>query len=95
MDQTDDVLTWEQAGTDEPGDQNADTQLLPHGYWSLGPNGPTDWGVELIENDKDGAEVAAGGIHLGHFPTEAAAKQAADEYEQGGRQHLAAEGVLA
>src|SRR5206468_6138461 len=39
------VLAWESGSSDEPGDQNASTQLVPHGYWSLGPTGDGRWGA--------------------------------------------------
>lgn len=74
-------LEWESAGTDEPGDQNASTRALPHGYWSLGPTNDGEWGVELIELDDQLQEVQSGGVHLGHFDSEAEAKAAAEEYE--------------
>lgn len=73
-------LDWEDAGTDEPGDQNASSERVAHGYWSLGPNGQ-GWSVELIEQDEDLVEISSGGIHLGHFPTEGEAKAAAQAYE--------------
>lgn len=73
------LLTWESAGTDEPGDQNASSGCIEHGHWSLGPSGDGQWGVELIEKDEDLEEV--GSIHLGHFRSEQAAKDAAEEYE--------------
>jgi len=76
------TLVWEPAGTDEPGDQNADTRLIPHGYWALGPNDITDWTVELIETDEHGNEIPTGGIHLGHYPSEGTAKTAAAAYER-------------
>jgi hypothetical protein len=71
-------LTWESAEhPDEPGDQNADSERVEHGYWSLGPAVGDWWGVELIEQDEDLVEILSGGAHLGHFPTEGAAKAAA------------------
>jgi hypothetical protein len=73
------TLTWHDAGTDEPGDQNADSTLVAHGYWSLGPEVDGRWVVELIEQNEDLEEV--GGAHLGYFDTEGAAKDAAQAYE--------------
>lgn len=77
------VLVWESAGhNDEPGDQNASSDCVEHGHWSLGPQGDGTWGVGLIEQDADLTENPAGGIHLGHFASEEAAKDAADQYER-------------
>jgi hypothetical protein len=46
-------LKWEDAGhDDEPRDQNADTALLDHGYWSLGPEGDGRWSVTLAEQNE-------------------------------------------
>lgn len=77
-----DVLTlvWTDAGNDEPGDQNADTELDEHGYWSLGPDGTNgEWAVELIKRDVYLTET--GSVQLGRFPSEEAAKAAAALYE--------------
>ncbi len=82
-------LQWEDAGTDEPGDQNADSQLTDpatgatYMYWSLGP-GRCDgtWNVELIGRDESGDEVPAAGIALDSCETEAEAKAAAQAYEK-------------
>lgn len=74
-------LDWEDAGTDEPGDQNASSERVAHGYWSLGPTHDGQWGVELIEQDELLQEIPSGGIHLGGFPTEGEAKAAAQRYE--------------
>jgi hypothetical protein len=79
------LLTWEDAGNDGPDgehDQNADTLVVAHGYWSLGPNDPDTWSVELIAQDEDLDEIVTDSVHLGHFPTEAAAKDAAETYER-------------
>lgn len=79
------VLVWESGGTDEPGDQNASSACVEHGHWSLGPQGDGTWGVELIEQEAETLiEIATGGIDLGHFPTEQAAKDAAQEVEDRG-----------
>lgn len=76
------MLTWEAADSDEPGDQNADSELVDHGYWSLGP-ARDGWGVELIEQDEELEEIFGGaGIHLGYFTFEDEAKTAANEYEE-------------
>lgn len=76
-------LRWESAGhDDEPGDQNADSERVEHGYWSLGPDGRGQWTVELIEQNADLDEITSGGVHLGAFDTEDAAKAAADVYER-------------
>lgn len=79
------MLTWESAQhDDEPGDQDASTALVPHGYWSLGPDDRDGrWYVELIVQDEFGDEIEAEGISLGGFPTEAEAKQAAQAHESG------------
>lgn len=75
------MLTWEDAGTGEPGDQNSWDSAVPHAVWSLGPNDDGRWGVELIVRDEDGDEVTGDGVHLGSFPTEQAAKDAAETHE--------------
>lgn len=50
---TPETLTWESAGhDDEPRDQNADTALVAHGYWSLGPESDGQWSVVLVEQDE-------------------------------------------
>jgi hypothetical protein len=78
-------LLWESAEhDDEPGDQNASSARVAHGYWSLGPTVGGRWSVELIEQDEDLVEDPTGGAHLGDFPSEAAAKAAAQAYEDGG-----------
>jgi len=74
------TLRWESAGTSEPGDQNADSALVEHGYWSLGPHGRGGWSVELIEQDADLSNII-GGIELGRFETEGEAKAAAQKHE--------------
>jgi hypothetical protein len=46
------LLTWASAAQDDyPDDQNADTALVPHGYWSLGPTADGRWSVELVEQN--------------------------------------------
>jgi hypothetical protein len=77
-------LVWESAETDEPGDQNADTERVAHGYWSLGPTHDGQWGVELIEQDENLVEIPSGGIHLGYFPSDSSAKAAAQLFESFG-----------
>lgn len=73
-------LVWESAGTEEPGDQHATSRHIPalctSAFWSLGPDSGDTWGVELIGID-NGTELDGVGVHLGHFPTEADAKAAA------------------
>lgn len=78
-------LKWETAATDEPGDQNADTNLVDHGYWSLGPAADGAWSVELIEQEAETLiEIPTGGVDLGSFPSEAEAKAAAQAVEDKG-----------
>jgi hypothetical protein len=74
------ALVWQSAGTDNPGDQTADTDRTDHGYWSLGPSVHL-WAVELIVQGSDLEELPAECVHLGHYETESAAKVAAAEYE--------------
>lgn len=74
-------LRWESAGTDEPGDQNADSRRGEHAYWSLGPMLDDRWSVELIVRDDDLNELPGDGVHLGHFGSEDAAKEAAQARE--------------
>jgi len=76
------ILEWESSGhPDAPGDQNADSDLFDHAYWSLG-DGNVDgaWYVELIVRD-DRLDETDGGVHLGYFDTEAEAKASAQSYE--------------
>lgn len=75
-------LTWRSLGTGEPGDQEADSALVGRGYWAIGPNGTGLWSVELVEQDLAGAEILTGGIRLLDCAIEAAAKAAAQGYEQ-------------
>ncbi|HEX6685548.1 MAG TPA: hypothetical protein VF062_22425 [Candidatus Limnocylindrales bacterium] len=83
----DEPLEWEDAGTDEPGDQNADSRLYRYAYWSIGPDGSADrWSVELISRDEDMNEKENESVHLGHFDTEEQAKAAAQEYERSGNE---------
>lgn len=74
-------LAWESAGTDEPGDQNADSEHGPHAFWSLGPESNGEWRVGLTVRDEALMEVDSDCIDLGAFATEAAAKAAAAEWE--------------
>lgn len=47
------ALKWECALHDEePRDQNADTGLVAHGYWSLGPDAGESWSVTLVEQNE-------------------------------------------
>lgn len=50
-----DVLTWHSAGTDEPGDQQADAGIV-RGYWLIGPDGD-GWSLSLIEQNDALEEV--------------------------------------
>lgn len=78
------VLVWESAGNDEPGDQRATSRIARRAYWSLGPDWPTGWSVELVTQDEDGNETSDGVI-LGVFATEPIAKAAAETYERENR----------
>lgn len=86
------ALAWESAGTDEPGDQHADSVLRRHpdatsAYYSLGPAlaaPSTDgerWDVELIQISH-GERV--GSTDLGRHPDEQTAKEAAQRWEADG-----------
>jgi hypothetical protein len=76
------TLRWDSAEhDDEPGDQTASSDVIDHGFWSLGPTDDRRWSVELIECDEDMNELPGAGRHLGEFDTESAAKAAAQEYE--------------
>jgi hypothetical protein len=77
---TNNALQWESAGTDDPGDQNAESQLGPHAYWSIGPTFDSAWSVELIQRDDDLQEI--GGLTLQRQPTEQDAKAAAQAAER-------------
>jgi hypothetical protein len=79
------ALVWESAGTCEPRDQNASSDLAPHSWWSLGPNGNETWSVELIVCDDTLTEIPTEGVSLGRFDTEQAAKDAAEAYERANR----------
>jgi hypothetical protein len=85
-------LTWESAGTDEPGDQHADsTRRVGPGstsaYYSLGPPFATPsaedgerWSVELIQvSHSDEIDTTSLGTH----PDEPTAKAAAQQHENG------------
>lgn len=80
------MLRWESAGTDEPGDQNADSirraaQGCTSAYYSLGPHLAGKWAVEIIQI-RHGEEMESAGEGLGQdFPSEDAAKAAAQAYE--------------
>lgn len=77
------MLIWQDAGTDERGDQNADSFLAARSYWAIGPAQAGRWSCELIERDAQGDEVPTGGVYLGsHFTSEDAAKNAAQTYEE-------------
>lgn len=62
------ILNWEDAGTEEPGDQNANSVYEPRGFWSLGPDGD-QWSVVLIVRDDDLNELPGEGISLGRTGT--------------------------
>ena len=75
------TLKWENAmNDDEPRDQNADTALLPHGYWSLGPEDRKRWSVVLIEQDCHLDEIR---YWRWDFSSEASAKAYAEKVEAG------------
>lgn len=75
-------LRWENAHNDhERGDQNADSELVAHGYWSLGGPDNGRWHVELIAQNEHLDIVPSGGVDLGSFATEAEAKAAAQAVE--------------
>lgn len=63
-------------------DQNADTMLVPHGYWSLGlAEDRHRWRLTLLEQSEGLDEVIAEPF-TGDFSTEAEAKQFAEESER-------------
>ncbi len=76
-------LTWESAGTDEPGDQNADSRHLIPGatsaYYSIGPYGDGCWSLELIQM-RDGEEIFC--LYWGPRGNEADAKATAEQFER-------------
>jgi hypothetical protein len=82
------ALRWQSAGTDEPGDEFADSAITDPTctsmYWSLGPAASGMWGVELIGVD-EGDERQLTGVHLGHYSSAADAKTAAQGYEDSRR----------
>jgi hypothetical protein len=77
---SDQLLKWETADTEEPGDQNAPSARV-HGWYAIGPTGDGRWSCELIEVDDGLNEVPTGGADLGAFPSESAAKDAAQSHE--------------
>ena len=87
------ALVWEDAdnGPDADGDANASSTITEPDigavsmWWSLGRNVDNTWGVELIGATASLDIIEAAGIHLGHFTTDANAKQAAQEYENAAR----------
>ena len=69
-------LNWHSDGHDDaPEDQNADS-VLPRSFWHVGLYGNSGWRVALDEQNEDLDEVV-GGLDLGFFPSEEAAKHAA------------------
>lgn len=89
----DHVLAWESAGTDEPGDQNADSVHrvaleATSAYYSLGPafTAPTEdgerWDLDLIQMNQ-GIKVDT--VSLGRHPDEQTAKDYAQTWERYGR----------
>lgn len=65
-------------------DQNADTVLVPHGYWSLClAENRSDWRLTLIEQNEALDEIIAE-PYTGVFPTEVAAKRFAESCDAGG-----------
>lgn len=79
------LLVWESAGTDEPGDQNADSSIVPDGctssYYSLGPEAEGRWSLELIAVS-NGDEISGAGVEFGSFASEVDAKAAAERHEE-------------
>lgn len=74
------TLLWEDAGTDEPGDQNSWNSRVPHAIWTVGPSHPAGmWSVTLILKDEHGDELDS--IRLADQSSEDAAKAIAQEYE--------------
>lgn len=81
----DDLLRWEDGGTDNPGDQNADSGQrvaaeATSAYYSLGPDGD-GWAVELIQSY---AGEPTSSLHLGRHPDEQSARERAQRYESTG-----------
>lgn len=72
------TLAWDSAGTDNPGDQEADSLL--GGYYAIGPAHPTGWSATVVLTAEDGHVTEE--ITLGRaFATEQDAKTAALAYE--------------
>lgn len=71
------TLDWVSIGTEEPGDQQADSGL--GGHYEIGPAGSKSWSVTLILLDRTGGIDME--IDLGRFESEAAAKAAATDHE--------------
>lgn len=75
-------LIWGDAGNDGHRDQNASTQLVEHGFWSLGDN-CDGWTIELVVQDEDLNDVEYN--HRAKLLTEVLAKAHAQEIEDNGR----------
>jgi hypothetical protein len=74
------TLVWESSDhDDEPRDQNADTRIVPHGYWSLGPDGDELWTAVLVVQDES-LDVIEERTY-GPYATEALAKAEAQRIE--------------
>ncbi|MDV3306833.1 hypothetical protein K7Z75_24730 [Mycobacterium avium subsp. hominissuis] len=72
---------YEQEDCEEFGDQNADTTLVPHGYWSLcRTDDHAEWRLTLLEQSDDLSEIIAE-PYTGTFPSETDAKCFAAERE--------------
>jgi hypothetical protein len=78
------ALTWESAGTGEPGDQNAESAIVPAGatsaHYSIGPEADGRWSLRYTATDH-GDPIESLTEYFGRFGTEDAAKDAAQEHE--------------
>lgn len=78
-------LSWESAGTDEPGDQLADSRIVPDGpgsfaYYAVGPNEPgRGWSLELAYFSPVDGDV--GGVLFGAHESADHAKARAQIHE--------------
>ncbi len=89
------TLTWthdESNGPDRYADQYADSALtaptfgIRSAFWHLSALAPDAWVVTLRAQDGDDVEISDAGKTMGNdFPTEQAAKDAAQRYEQANR----------
>lgn len=72
-------LTWQSAGTDDAGDQQADAGIV-RGYWQTGPETGDSWSLTLIRQDDSLTET---GEWAWDAPDEACAKEIAQAVEDG------------